>query len=115
MKIKIIEAKSFKKDIDSFIAKKKILIEDFEDFKRQLAENPTIGDLISGTGGLRKVRLKSSSGGKSGGFRICYYKYDAKLSLFLLLIYQKNEQENITDQDKKKFKEIIAKIKGGKK
>jgi len=96
MNIKIIETKNFTKDIDSFVAKKKILIEDFEDFKKQLAENPNCGDLVSGTGGLRKVRLKSSSGGKSGGFRICYYNDKPNKSIFLLFIYSKNEQENIS-------------------
>jgi hypothetical protein len=49
--------------------------------------------MITGTGGIRKVRLKSATKGKSGGFRVCYLYIENRLILFLLFIYAKNEQK----------------------
>jgi hypothetical protein len=107
MKKKIIQTKQFKKTVDGLLKKRQLLIEDFDDFQRKLIEFPEIGDLIIGTGGIRKARLKSSSGGKSGGFRVCYYFLTQDNELFLLLIYAKNVQENLTPQEKKELKEIV--------
>jgi hypothetical protein len=79
-----------------------------------LAENPSLGDMISGTGGVRKTRLKSSSRGKRGGFRVCYVDLANKERLYLLLIYPKNEQENLTMEDKKVLKELVDILKKDK-
>ena len=112
MKRVIIQTRNFSKEIKSLVGKKKLLEKDFEDLKRALIENPLAGDLIPGTGGIRKIRIKSFSKGKSGGFRICYYYYLADEEIFLILIYQKNEQENISNDEKKMLKELTAQIKG---
>lgn len=109
----IIETRNFSKKVDEFISKKSLFIEDFDEFKRLLSENPEDGDLIPGTGGIRKTRVKSSSKGKSGGFRVCYYflsQYSNEI--FLILIYPKNVQEDLSSDDKKILKEIIREIKG---
>ncbi len=111
---KIIQTREFSKEIDTFIKKRSLLIEDFKDFEKQLAENPKIGDLIMGTGGVRKVRLKSASGGKSGGFRICYYFVVHIDYIYLLWIYPKNEQENLTAEEKSTLKSIVTVLKGKK-
>jgi hypothetical protein len=111
MKRCIIEAKNFTKSIDDLIAKKKLLPEDFDALKRSLAQKPEEGDLITGTGGVRKTRLKSSSKGKSGGFRVCYFDDKDAEELFLILIYPKNEQENLTSHEKKALKELTNAIK----
>jgi hypothetical protein len=70
-----------------------------------------MGDLIIGTGGVRKTRLKSANSGKSGGFRICYYLLTQDHELFLLLIYPKNIQEDLTTQQKKELKELTNYLK----
>jgi hypothetical protein len=101
MKRRITQTRCFAKEIDDLIRKKKLLQEDFEAFKKKLIENPELGDLIIGTGGVRKTRLKSASRGKSGGFRVCYFDHGEGKELFLLLIYPKNEQENLTPGEKK--------------
>jgi mRNA-degrading endonuclease RelE of RelBE toxin-antitoxin system len=92
MKTKIIQSKQFSKTIDGLLKKRQLLLEDFNDFQRKLVEFPEVGDIITGTGGVRKTRLKSASSGKSGGFRICYYFLTQDNELFLLLIYAKNVQ-----------------------
>lgn len=78
MKRQIIPTKSFEDEILTLIAKRKLKQKDFEDFKKDLAENPEQGDVISGTGGIRKARLKSASKGKRGGFRVCYLNIEDK-------------------------------------
>ena len=111
MKRCIIEAKNFTKNIDDLLANKRLLLEDFDALKRSLVQNPEEGDLITGTGGIRKTRLKSSSKGKSGGFRVCYFDDKDAEELFLILIYPKNEQENLTSDEKKALKELTNAIK----
>lgn len=67
--------------------------------------------MISGTGGLRKIRLAATSKGKSGSFRVLYYDDSTNGFIFLIWIYQKNEQDNISAEEKKLFKQIIKTIK----
>jgi len=111
MKRQILQTEKFKKEIKKLLLSKKMQSDDFETLKKELAENPCAGDLISGAGGIRKIRIKSSSKGKSGGFRICYYYYVKNEEIYLILVYQKNEQENITQEQKKFLKEIANEIK----
>lgn len=111
MKRIIVEISKFSKEIDKLIEQNRILIKDFEDFKNYIAFYPEDGDIVSGTGGVRKIRLKSAYGGKSGGFRIYYYDHQIKYKLVLLLICAKNKIENITDEEKKILKGIVDKIK----
>ena len=107
----IIETRNFTKKIDEFLSKRSLLIYDFDELKIQLSKRPDQGDLVPGTGGIRKIRLQSSSKGKSGGFRICYYFIDQESNeIFLILIYQKNEQTDLSSDEKKTLKEIIKDI-----
>lgn len=111
MKRLIIQTKLFSDDLDELIAKKKLSIVDYDDLEKLLCSHPDSGALIQKTGGLRKVRLKSSSKGKRGGFRVCYFDFPEQQQLFLIVIYGKNEQENISEEDKAVFKKLIEKIK----
>ncbi len=110
MKLKIVQARNFSKTLDSLMKKRLLLKDDFDEFQRALAENPDLGVIIPGAGGVRKTRLKGASKGKSGGFRVCYY-YLVGDSLFLLLIYAKNEQENLTAGEKKELKTLVKMLK----
>lgn len=112
MKRRIIQTRQFSKAVDDLLKKRKLLQQDFDDFKRNLAEQPEMGDLIPGAGGLRKIRLKSASRGKSGSFRVCYYFFVKDDEIFLLLIYPKNVQDNLTAQQKKELKQVINMIRG---
>ncbi|HSX26056.1 MAG TPA: type II toxin-antitoxin system RelE/ParE family toxin [Chlamydiales bacterium] len=113
-KIRIIETTAFSDRIAELLAKHSLLQEDYNVFKKELAENPEKGDPLTGTGGVRKVRLKSSSRGKSGGFRVCYLYYVLGEAIYLLFIFQKNEQENLSAAQKKALKNITDAIKGKK-
>jgi len=64
----IFETSIFTKQIDSLLN-----IEEYSTFQNTLIESPNSGDIIKGSGGIRKVRCKSSGHGKRGGARIIYY------------------------------------------
>lgn len=79
----------------------------YAQFQRQLAERPDMGDVIEGTGGIRKVRVASSGHGKRGGSRVIYYHFTAASQIVLLLIYPKNEKDDLTADERKALKQII--------
>ena len=72
-----------------------------------LVANPESGDLIRGSGGLRKLRWAESGRGKRGGLRVIYYWHVPGSVILLLLAYPKNEQENLTPDQLKVLKSII--------
>lgn len=77
-----------------------------------IAQDPTCGDLIQGTGGLRKVRVGLGTKGKRGGARVIYYFYNEDFPVVLMALYAKNEKADLTARDKKaladNLKEIMA-------
>jgi hypothetical protein len=75
-----------------------------------LALNPTAGDLVPGTGGVRKLRWALDGRGKRGGARIVYFYHGAALPLFLLTAYAKNERANLSAADRNDFKALTALI-----
>ena len=82
-----------------------------ESFINYIAEYPLDGDLITETGGARKIRWTSDSHqGKRGGARIIYYYHNQNMSIFLFTAYGKNERANLTSQEKKILKKIIKSI-----
>ena len=112
MRKKIIQTRQFSKTIDSLLKKRQLIAEDFNDFQKKLAEHPETGNIMTGTGGVRKTRLKSASGGKSGGFRVCYYFLMHNDEIYLLLIYPKNVKENLTIEEKKILKNLVKTLRG---
>ncbi len=111
MKRLIIELNFFSKELDTLIYQRRLLYKDFNELEKQLIENPDLGDLIPGTGGIRKIRLKSDSKGKSGGFRICYLDDPLSGILFFILIYAKNEKEDLNSKEKNVLRELTTKLK----
>lgn len=81
--------------------------EDYGDFQAGLAANPEAGDLIEGTGGLRKIRAALPGRGKRGGARIIYYYFVTASQIVLLLAYPKNDQDDLTADQKKALRNII--------
>jgi hypothetical protein len=62
--------------------------------------DPACGDLITGTGGFRKVRFGRSGMGKRGGARIVYIFRGAQFPIFLIAAYGKNEKANLTKAER---------------
>ncbi len=64
-----------------------------------IASNPDAGDVMAGTGGARKLRFGGRGKGKSGGYRIITFYADAEIPVFLLDIYSKDTQANLSKAD----------------
>lgn len=74
--------------------------EEIRDLRDYLALNPQAGDVISGTGGVRKLRWKVPGRGKRGGARIIYYFRDLNMPLYLIAVYKKTEKDTLTQAEK---------------
>lgn len=61
-----------------------------------VAAEPLCGDIIQGTGGVRKLRFAVKGKGKSGGVRVVYYYHNETLPIFLLTVFAKKEKDNLT-------------------
>jgi hypothetical protein len=68
-----------------------------------LAHNPTAGDLIQGTGGVRKLRWGLEGRGRRGGARVIYFYHSADLPLFALTAFAKNERADLSQKDRNDF------------
>lgn len=101
--ITVIETPSFLRD-----SKKHLTDDERKELVSFLAYNPAIGDLIQGTGGVRKVRWAREGGGKSGGFRVIYFYHSPGIPLFLLNLFAKNEQTNLSQADRNALRALSA-------
>lgn len=70
--------------------------EEYRRLQEVLVANPHAGVVIPGTGGLRKLRWARAGMGKRGGLRLIYYYYNERQRIYLLLIYAKNENDDLT-------------------
>ena len=66
-----------------------------------IAAEPDMGDEISGTGGMRKVRIAKKDTGKSGGYRLITFFSGEKIPVFLVTLYGKGQKANISAAEKK--------------
>ncbi|HCY77037.1 MAG TPA: hypothetical protein DHV28_14035 [Ignavibacteriales bacterium] len=100
--MKIIETSIFTKNVKNLLSD-----DEYRLLQNALIKNPEIGKVMKGTGGLRKVRWGIKGKGKSGGIRTIYYWFKANEIILMLLIYQKNEQDNLTTAQTKILKNIV--------
>jgi hypothetical protein len=82
---------------------------DLSALEAMLMANPDAGDVMAGTGGVRKVRFAPPSRhtGKSGAFRVAYCYFRMGETVYLLTIFAKNEQDNFTASQKAEFKVLM--------
>jgi hypothetical protein len=81
----------------------------YAEFQVKLAKHPDAGDLIEGTGGIRKLRVASSGRGKRGGSRVIYYHFVADAQIALLLIYPKSEKDDLSAEERAALRRIVEK------
>jgi hypothetical protein len=97
-------------------AEKVLQPEEVDDLKQILANTPELGDIISHSGGIRKVRVSARQKGKSGGARVIYYYRNDKIPLFLLDVYTKSEKVDLSKEELtilRALTEQLRKIYGG--
>lgn len=80
---------------------------EFIDF---IARNPMAGDVIRGSGGVRKVRWSRGGMGKRGGARVIYYYHSEWLPLFLLTVYPKSQRDNLTNAQVTLMSKVVEAI-----
>jgi len=73
-----------------------------------IADNPTAGALMPGTGGARKVRVAGRGKGKSGGYRVITFFGGDDIPVFLLDVYGKDSKDNLTAAEKNELREILT-------
>ena len=76
--------------------KKLLKPEELEELREYIAARPEIGDVIPGTGGLRKMRWEAGGKSKRGGARVIYYYHFTDSAILLLTAYIKSEQGDLT-------------------
>ena len=106
MEVTFYETTSFTQSISKLRAEAQCL-----ELKQELTRNPEKGNLLRGTGGFRKVRMRLPGRGKSGGARVIYYYLSADGVVYLVALYAKNIQEALTAKQTKQLKELSTVIK----
>lgn len=81
--------------------------DEYRELQNFLIEQPEAGDLIQGTGGLRKLRWNLDKKGKRGGIRIIYYIKLADEQIYFFTLYAKNEITDLSVKEKKQLKLIL--------
>lgn len=107
MKRTFVETSSFSKRVDSEGAG--VLTE----IQAQILKNPDLGQVIQGTGGLRKLRIADAGRGKGkrGGYRVIYLDLDSVDRTYLLALYDKGEKDDISPDEKKALKTLVERLK----
>ena len=99
----VIETPSFLRD-----AKKLLNDDEREALISFLASTPKAGQLIKGTGGIRKIRWAREDSGKSGAHRVIYFFHCMEIPLFILNIFTKNEKANISQAERNELKKLTG-------
>lgn len=72
-----------------------------------LAARPKAGDIMEGTGGVRKLRWGRQGRGKSGGVRVIYYVHSNLMPLYLLTVFAKNERANLSKAERNELAGLV--------
>jgi mRNA-degrading endonuclease RelE of RelBE toxin-antitoxin system len=81
--------------------------EEYAGLQLSIAANPEAGEIVRGSGGVRKLRWGGSGRGKRGGIRVIYYLRRARGEVWMLTVYAKNEADSIPAHVLKRIKEDI--------
>ena len=75
-----------------------------------IAGNPTAGDLSPEGGGIRKLRVPLQGRGKRGGARVIYYHHSERVPVFLLTVFAKNEQGDLSMAERHQLAEAVKRL-----
>jgi hypothetical protein len=98
----IVETRSFTDRIDDLLT-----ADEYRSLQWELVLRPTAGKVISGTGGIRKLRWGAQGQGKRGGTRVIYFQHAASATILMLFAYPKNEREDLTPAQRKALRLVV--------
>jgi mRNA-degrading endonuclease RelE of RelBE toxin-antitoxin system len=98
----IVETRVFTTRIDELLSS-----DDYCALQLELLARPDQGNVIPGSGGLRKLRWSATGRGKRGGTRIIYHWHPASHRIILLFVYAKNERDDLTPSQREALRRII--------
>jgi len=98
--VTFVESPLFTKQIHDYLTD-----DEYRFFQVFLAANPDVGDVVRGSGGVRKVRWNRRGTGKSGGVRVLYFSRTDAGEIWLLVIYTKSAVDSIPGHILKALKE----------
>jgi mRNA-degrading endonuclease RelE of RelBE toxin-antitoxin system len=107
MNFEIVVARQFERNFKRLAKKYKSLPEDLRNLLKLLEENPTIGDEIIKDCYKIRLAISSKGKGKSGGARVITFVQIIDKTIFLLDVYDKSEQENISNKELKSIIESL--------
>jgi len=84
--------------------------DEYQALQLYLLDQPEVGDIIVGSGGVRKMRWASGNRGKSGGIRVIYYWRNSADEIWMLTLYSKNKRDSIEGHVLKKIAEEIENV-----
>ena len=97
-----VETKLFSKLVHEYLSD-----DEYAELQQSLIARPEAGDVIPGSGGVRKLRWKMAGRGKRGGLRVIYYLRSREGQIWMLTLYAKNVTENISASVLRRIKEEI--------
>jgi len=100
--MKFIETPVFTKDVRDLLSD-----EEYRGVQLALLLRPEQGNVIPGSGGLRKIRWKLKGRGKRGGIRVIYYWITSESTIYMLLLYEKSNQEGLTPEQAKVLRKLV--------
>jgi hypothetical protein len=98
----IVETKSFSARIDALLS-----TDEYRSLQLELVQQPTLGKVIPGTGGIRKLRWGARGQGKRGGARVICFWHAASATVLLLFAYPKNERGDLTPAQRKALRQVV--------
>jgi hypothetical protein len=98
------EGPAFTRYVSSYLSD-----DEYRELQHRLASAPELGDVISGTGGFRKLRWSDPRRGKGrrGGLRVIYYYFQGEQQIWLMTLYDKSEASDLTPREKQALKSAI--------
>ena len=83
--------------------------EAYRNLQTELLRAPESGDLIAGTGGLRKLRQADVNRGKGkrGGLRVIYFWWESGRQFWLFTLYNKDEMDDLSPKERAALKTLL--------
>jgi len=100
----------FETPIFTKLIQKLISDEQYHLLQLQLSVRPESGDIIKGSGGIRKLRWAGSGRGKRGGIRVFYYYFTKDEQIYMLYAYLKSRKDDLKADQLKQLKQLVEEL-----